>query len=90
MISLTELITEYTVEPRYNEGAKGLTKYVCYNEVSLYQGSFPYILQLLGQRIMFFIPMTFVIQMFVKSRTHCMYSVASITRVHNLTVTSIL
>ena len=87
MISPTEL--EPGVEPRYNEGAKGLTKYICYNKVSLYQGSFPYILLLLGQR-MFFIPTTFVIQRFVKSRTHCIYSVASKTRVHNLTVTSIL
>ncbi len=33
-----------TVEPRYNEGAKGLAKYVRYNKVSLYRGSFSYIL----------------------------------------------
>jgi len=33
-----------------------MAKYVCYNEVSLYQGSFPYILLLLGRRILFFIP----------------------------------
>ena len=30
-----------TREPRFNEGPKRLTKYVCYNEISLYLGSFP-------------------------------------------------
>ena len=38
----------FQVEPRYDERAKGLAKYVRYNEVSLYRGFF-HILLLLGQ-----------------------------------------
>lgn len=37
---------------------KGLAKYVRYSEVLLYQGTFPYILLLLGWRISFVIPRT--------------------------------
>ena len=37
---------------------KGMTKYVRCNEVSLYWGSFPYILLLLGQRISFVVSRT--------------------------------
>lgn len=37
---------------------QGLAKYVHYNEVSLYQGTFPYILLLVGRRISFLIPRT--------------------------------
>ena len=33
-----------TVEPRSNEGPGGLAKCVHYKELSLYRGSFPYIL----------------------------------------------
>ena len=42
------------VEPRYKK-AKGLAEFVCYNEVSLHQGPFSYILQLLGPRMLFII-----------------------------------
>ena len=37
-----------TVEPRYNEGPKGLAKFVRDNEVPLYEGYFSYTLLLLG------------------------------------------
>ena len=37
----------HTVAPRYNEG-QGLAIFVRYDEVSLYRGTFPYILLLLG------------------------------------------
>ena len=48
---------------------EGLAKFVRNNEVSLFVGSFPYILPLLGRRIFF--AEHFVIQVFVKSRFHC-------------------
>ena len=48
-----------TVEPRYIKwSAKGLTKLVCCNEVSVYRGSFPSILLFLGYRKSFIIPKT--------------------------------
>lgn len=44
-----------TVEPLCNEGAKKLARYVRYKEVSLFPGSFPYILVLLGRGTSFVI-----------------------------------
>lgn len=49
---------------------QGLAKYVHYNEVSLYQGTFPYILLLVGRRISFLIPRTSF--RFIKSRNKVM------------------
>ena len=37
-----------TVEPRYNEGLRGLAKFVRFKEVSFYRVSFSFILLLLG------------------------------------------
>ena len=46
-----------TVEPRFNEGARG--GQICsYNEVSLYRGSFPYIVLLLGSGKSLVLPRT--------------------------------
>lgn len=47
-----------TVEPRYNEGSRDQQNVVRYMEISLYRGSFPYMLPLPGRRMCF-----------VKSRT---------------------
>ena len=47
--SILLCLCQITVEPCYKE-AKGLAKYFCYNmKISFYQGSFSYILILLGQ-----------------------------------------
>lgn len=50
---LIEIVGSNTVEPWYNKGPG--TKYVHYNEVSLYGVSFSYISLLLGQGILFII-----------------------------------
>ena len=42
----------YSGTSMYNEG-EGLEKFVRFNEVSFYGGSFPYILLLLGQKVSF-------------------------------------
>ena len=52
---------------------KGLAKYVRCNEVSLYQGSFRYILLLLGVKKIICYTEDFVIKKFVISRFHCIY-----------------
>ena len=54
----------YKVEPQFNKGLRDWKIMCATNKVSLYQGSFPYIFLVLGQRILFII----IRQMFLLAR----------------------
>ena len=48
-VGLRFVSSSTTVEPRHNAGSRvSLTKFVRYNEVSIYRGPFSYVLLLLG------------------------------------------
>ena len=65
------LFIRVTLEPRFNEKAKGLAKCVRYNEVLLYRGYFSYNLLLLKERKLVFIPSLYRSSLYRGSTVRC-------------------